>query len=125
MPAHDVETLSASVRVFPSLPLLNFLALLVLAAQRGSPDLFRQLSQKYASAGLRETGWGEALEAIAETYFGIARPRQSNPLFDMMGSLFGGGGGGGAAQPPRRTGLGSSGGLGSRGVEAPPAEGLD
>lgn len=117
----DVSSGSADARVFPSLPLLNFLGLLLLAVQRGSPELFRQLQTKYA-ANIAETGtWDEALEMIAEMYFGIQRPRQSNPLLDMMGSLFGGGAGGmgmgggagGSSRPPVKR------------VEAPTAEGLD
>ncbi|TPX08203.1 uncharacterized protein E0L32_001901 [Thyridium curvatum] len=112
----EMESSSANVPIFPSLPLLNFLGLLLLAVQRGSPDLFRQLHTKYASH-IAETEWAEPLEMIAEMYFGIQRPRQSNPLMDMMGSLFGGGAGGaggaGARKPPVRR------------VEAPAAEGLD
>lgn len=116
----DVSSGSADARVFPSLPLLNFLGLLLLAVQKGSPELFRQLQTKYAT-NIAEAGtWDEALEMIAEMYFGIQRPRQSNPLLDMMGSLFGGGGGmgmgggaGGSSRPPVKR------------VEAPAAEGLD
>lgn len=115
----DVSSGSADARVFPSLPLLNFLGLLLLAIQRGSPELFRQLQTKYA-ANIAEVGvWNEALESIAEMYFGIQRPRQSNPLMDMMGSLFGGGGmgmGGGAGGASRPA---------AKRVEAPAAEGLD
>lgn len=92
----DVSSNSADLRVFPSIPLLNFLGLLLLAIQRGSPDLYRQLVAKYASH-LREVEmWNEALEIISEIYFGITKPRQSNPLMDMMSGFFGGGGGGGA-----------------------------
>ncbi|KAJ4399521.1 hypothetical protein N0V85_005994 [Neurospora sp. IMI 360204] len=117
----NVESSQGSdIRIFPSLPLLNFLGLLLLAVQKGTPDLFRQLKTKYAS-NLAELGgaWDGALEMIAEMYFGIQRPRQSNPLLDMMGSLFGGGGGGGGAgapggRPPVR-----------RVEAAPTAEGLD
>lgn len=113
----DVASGSADIRIFPSLPLLNFLGLLLLAVQKGTPDLFRQLQAKYATHIAEVGAWDEALEMIAEMYFGIQRPRQSNPLFDMMGSLFGGGmpGGsaGGARKPPVRR------------VEAPSAEGLD
>lgn len=42
----------------------------------------------------------QALERIGEMYFGIPVRRQTNPLFDMMGSLFGG-----AAQIPAQPGL--------------------
>ncbi|KUI63887.1 Golgi to ER traffic protein 4 [Cytospora mali] len=112
----DVGSGSADLRIFPSLPLLNFLGMLLLAVQKGTPDLFKQLQGKYASHIAEVGAWDEALEMIAEMYFGIQRPRQSNPLFDMMGSLFGGmpgGGAGGARKPPVRR------------VEAPSAEGLD
>jgi len=112
----DVSSQGSDVRIFPSLPLLNFLGLLLLAVQKGTPDLFRQLKNKYA-ANINELGgtWDTALEMIAEMYFGIQRPRQSNPLFDMMGSLFGGGAPGGGQNRPA-----------ARRVEAPPAaEGLD
>jgi golgi to ER traffic protein 4 len=110
------------VRIFPSLPLLNFLGLLLLAVQKGTPDLYRELRRKYLGHINELNGaWDEALELIAEMYLGIQRPRQSNPLMDMMSGLLGGGafggaggGAGGAARPaPRR-------------VQAPPtAEGLD
>jgi hypothetical protein len=43
------------------------------------------------------------LEQIGQMYFGIKIPSQSNPLFDMMGSLLMGGRGGGAAPKPGRT----------------------
>lgn len=104
---------SSDLRVCPSLPLLNFLGLLLLAVQRGSPDLFRQLKSHYASHIKDAGSWDEALSQIGEMYFGIKIPSQSNPLFDMMGSLFmGGGGAGGQAKTSKK-------------VEAPPAAGLD
>jgi len=122
----DIGSQTADVRVFPSLPLLNFLGLLLIAVQKGSPDLFRQLRSKYAPH-IAELGgaWDAALEMIAEMYFGIERPRQSNPLFDMMGSLFGGGAGGGGASGGGAGGRKPLGGGGVRRVEAPTAEGLD
>ncbi|SPO00625.1 related to DUF410 domain protein [Cephalotrichum gorgonifer] len=109
--AQEVAGRTCGAEIFPSIPLLNFLSLLLLAVQRGGAELYKQLITKY-SAHLRESGtWFDSLDAIAEMYFGVKRPRQGNPLFDMMGSLFGGGGGGGAQQPRR--------------VEAPPSVGLD
>ncbi|PKS10820.1 hypothetical protein jhhlp_002577 [Lomentospora prolificans] len=111
----DVSSQSSDSKIFPSLPLLNFLSLLLLAVQRGSADLYRQLITKY-SAHLKENGtWFDSLDAIAEMYFGVKRQRQSNPLFDMMGSLFGGGGA--SSQPARRPAANR--------VEAPAPEGLD
>jgi hypothetical protein len=109
----DVSSGSADARIYPSLPLLNFLGLLLLAVEKGTADLFRQLRNHYAPH-LKEVGaWDESLELIAEMYFGISRPRQGNPLFDMMGSMFGGGAAPKKAQP-KRVGQG-----------APPSEGLD
>ena len=90
----EVTTTSSELRIYPSLPLLNFLGLLLLSVQRGAADLFRQLRRQY-DAQLKEANWGEALDQIGEMYFQIKIPSQSNPLFDMMGSLLMGGGGGG------------------------------
>ena len=110
----DVSSSSSDMRIYPSLPLLNFLGLLLLAVQKGSADLFRQLKTKYVTH-IKEVGmWDEALTSVGEMYFGIQRPRQSNPLFDMMGSMFGGGGGAPTKAQPKRVG-----------GSAPVAEGLD
>ena len=93
----EVSSKSSDVRIYPSLPLLNFLGLVLLAIQRGSADLYRQLTKHYAPY-IKEVGiWDEALAHIGEQYFGIKIPRQGNPLFDMMGSMFFGGAGG----PPK------------------------
>lgn len=94
-----------SLRIFPSIPLLNFLSLLLLAAQKGDASLFRQLC-KYYAPHLKDADslWSDALSNIGEVWFGIRMPRQGgNPLFDMMGSmLFGGGQGGqGKGSTPR------------------------
>ena len=89
----EVSSQRSDVRVYPTLPLLNFLGLLLLAVQRGSADLFRQLKKHYA-ANLKDVpAWNDALDQIGEMYFGIKIPSQTNPLFDMMGSLLMGGGG--------------------------------
>lgn len=89
----DVSSSSSDIRVFPALPSLNFLNMLLLTIQRGSADLFRQLTAHYATQ-IREAGnWDDALAQIGEQYFAIKIPKQGNPLLDMMGSmLFGGGG---------------------------------
>ena len=101
------------LRVYPSLPLLNFLGLLLLSVERGDPSLWRQLKSHYAG-DLKEVNWNEALDQIGEMYFGIKIPRQGNPMFDMLGSMFGGGMGGGGAAAPKKA-------VGGR----PPAAGLD
>jgi golgi to ER traffic protein 4 len=87
---------SLSLRIFPSIPLLNFLSLLLLAAQKGDSNLFKQLAKYYAPHIKDVEGlWAESLAKIGELWFGIRIPRaMGNPLMDMMGSmLFGGQGG--------------------------------
>lgn len=90
----DVSSSSSDARVYPALPLLNFINLLLLTVQRGSADLFKQLTAHYATQ-IRELGlWDDFLAQIGELYFGIKIPRQGNPLMDMMSNmLFGGQGG--------------------------------
>ncbi|MCJ1276916.1 hypothetical protein MMC21_004723 [Puttea exsequens] len=109
----EVSSTSSDMRVYPSLPLLNFLGLLLLAVQRGSPDLYKQLAKHYAPY-VKEAGtWDDALAQIGEMYFGIRIPRQGNPMFDMLGSMMGFRGGSPKPKPKK--------------VDAPlpPAEGLD
>lgn len=82
----EVSSTSSDMRVYPSLPLLNFLGLLLLAVQRGTSDLYKQLAKHYAPY-VKEVGtWDDALAQIGEMYFGIRIPRQGNPLFDMSRS---------------------------------------
>ncbi|KAI1139009.1 DUF410-domain-containing protein [Hypoxylon sp. FL0543] len=98
----DVGSNSIDIRIYPSIPLLNFLGLLLLAIQRANADLYKQLHNKYAGLLAEVESWHESLEMIAEMYFGIQKPRQSNPLMDMMSGFFGGGGApasGGAKRP--------------------------
>jgi len=56
--------------------------------------MFKQLKSHYAFNIKDAATWNDALAQIGEMYFAIKIPSQSNPLFDMMGSLFMGGGGG-------------------------------
>jgi hypothetical protein len=99
----EVSSKLSDLRVYPSLPLLNFLGLLLLAAQRGEASLYRQLKSHYANNLKDVPAWEEALQEIAQMYFGIKIPSQSNPLMDMMGSLLmGRGGGGNSKQTPGR-----------------------
>ncbi|KAI9641209.1 hypothetical protein NHQ30_010009 [Ciborinia camelliae] len=108
------------IKIYPSIPLLNFLGLLLVAVQKGNGLDFKQLTKKYAGQMKEGAGemWDEALVGIGEMYFGIQRPRQGNPLLDMMGSMFGGGMGGAGQQKPGAKRIGQAGG-------APVAEGLD
>lgn len=108
----DVSSAHCQLPVFPSLPLVNFLGLLLAAVQRGTPEVYRGLVAKYAGHIDEAEAWTEPLEVVAEMYFGISRPRQSNPLMDMMNGLLGGA----SQQPPRRA---------LRSVEAPAPAGLD
>jgi golgi to ER traffic protein 4 len=89
----SIESSKSQLRVFPSLPLLNFVSLLLLACEKGDSGLFKQLAKHYA-VHLKETEemWGESLANIGEIWFGIRIPKGGNPLFDMMGSMFFGGG---------------------------------
>lgn len=89
IPTQTIESSKSSVRVFPSLPLLNFLSLLLLSVQKSDRALFQQLAKHYA-AHLKDVNelWSDALAQIGEVWFGIKLPRQGgNPLFDMMGSM--------------------------------------
>lgn len=107
----DVSSSSSDIRLYPALPLLNFLSLLMLTIQRASADLFKQLTAHYA-AQIREVGiWDDFLAQIGEQYFSIKIPRQGNPLLDMMGSMLFGGG----------QGQGQAGGRPTKKVEAPPS----
>jgi hypothetical protein len=98
----EVGSDSSDLRVYPSLPLLNFLGLLLLAVQKGSADVFKQLKGHYASYIKDAGNWDEALAQIGEMYFGIKMPSQGNPLFDMMSSFMGGGGSGSQKPASRR-----------------------
>lgn len=107
----EVSTSSADLRVYPSLPLLNFLGLLLLAVERGEAGLFRQLKSHYASH-LKDVNWGDALDQIGEMYFGIRMPRQGNPMMDMLGNMFMGGGlGGGGGKKGGKSGAPAAAGL--------------
>ncbi|ETN40502.1 uncharacterized protein HMPREF1541_04779 [Cyphellophora europaea CBS 101466] len=101
LPTQSIDSAKSSVRIFPSIPLLNFLALLLLSAQKNDAGLFRQLAKHYAGH-LKEVEefWGEALANVGEIWFNIRMPKQggSNPLFDMMSNMMFGGGGGAAGQ---------------------------
>ncbi|KAJ5180335.1 hypothetical protein N7492_003545 [Penicillium capsulatum] len=109
----DVSSSSSDLRVYPALPLLNYLGMLLLTIQRGSADLFRQLNTHYAAQIKDMDIWDDALAQIGEQYFGIQVPRQTNPLLDMMSGMLFGGQGSGAAKGQSR---GSA-----KKVEAPPS----
>ncbi|KAI5291902.1 hypothetical protein KEM52_000043 [Ascosphaera acerosa] len=104
VPVQQVSGQSVDVQFFPTLPLLNFLRLLLATIQRGaqSQDLFRQLAKQYAAAIEEVDGLEPAVARIGEVYFGLAIPRQSNMLMDMMGAMFGGGPGASGGQAPQK-----------------------
>lgn len=85
----EVSTQSFQTRIYPSLPLLNFLTILLLAIQRGSADIYKQLVNHYTVHIKEVRIWDDGLAQIGEKYFGIRIPRQGNPLFEMMGSMMG------------------------------------
>ncbi|KKK13286.1 hypothetical protein P175DRAFT_0559517 [Aspergillus ochraceoroseus IBT 24754] len=114
----EVSSASSDVKVFPALPLVNFISMLLLTIQRGSADLFKQLTAHYATQ-IREAGMlDESLAQIGEQYFAIKIPRQGNPLLDMMGSMFFGGGGQDSGAGGRRPAQGRG---QPKKVEAPPS----
>lgn len=54
-----VNVANIDLRIFPSLPLLNFLSILLVTIQRGKADSYRQLRKHYANH-LKEVGnWDE------------------------------------------------------------------
>ena len=82
------HSLIEGVEIFPILPHLNFLSLLIVACQRGAPEFFTQLKKQYAQP-LEEVPWDDTLAKIGEVWFGIAIPRQQgNVMTDLLGSLF-------------------------------------
>jgi len=105
----EVSSTHSDIHVYPSIPLLNFLGLLLKAIQRGSSDLFRSLNTQYFS-DIAEVGtWDASLEQIGEMYFGIRKLAKSNPMMDMLGSMFMGGGR--ASPKPNSTGKADAPGL--------------
>ena len=64
MPLHNrVE----GVEIFPSLPLVNFLSLLVRACRVGAPEFFNELKKQYA-LNLEEVPWNEVPPASLSRY---------------------------------------------------------
>lgn len=84
------------IYVFESIPLLNFLQLLIPTCQTKSTQFYQRLRARYSSLIDHIDAWSPVLGAIALAYFGIQPPRsQSNMLQDLLGSFMGGGGLGG------------------------------
>lgn len=104
VPVQQISSTSSDMRLFPTMPLLNFIELLLMTIQRGaqSQDLFRQLARQYASSIEEVEGLESALAHIGEIYFGFQIPKQNNSLMDMMGMMFGGGNSSGASGKPKR-----------------------
>lgn len=79
----EVQSATTDFRVFPSLPLLNFLGLLVPAVQSGAVDLFKTLKSHY-SGNLKEVPvWDEVRSPFFSFLFfssiflsSLYRPRQ-------------------------------------------------
>lgn len=123
----SISSPSSDIRIYPSLPLLNFLGLLLLAIQRGSSDLFKQLKSHYASHLKEVAAWEEPLLQIGEMYFGIKIPSQSNPMMDMMSSLLMGGNNPFATKKrePQRVQAAGTGKPSGAGTSQPPAPAVD
>jgi hypothetical protein len=116
----SISSPSADIRIYPSLPLLNFIGLLLLACQRGSADLYKQLKVHYAAQLKAVPQWDEPLAHIAEKYFGIKLPSAGggNPMFDMMTNMMMGGNNPFAAARGQKD-------QSRLGYGAPPAPGVD
>ena len=56
-PAH---TTIEGVLIFPALPHVNFLSLLIVACQRGAAEFFHKLKKQYAGS-LEEVPWNDVL----------------------------------------------------------------
>jgi hypothetical protein len=125
----SISSPSSDIRVYPSLPLLNFLGLLLLAVQRGSSDLFKQLKQHYAAHLKEVPAWDEPLLQLGEMYFGIKIPSQSNPMMDMMSNLLMGGNNPFAQKKREPQRVGQAAGAGDKAPDSPqpqpPAPGVD
>lgn len=117
--SQSIASPSADVRIFPSLPLLNFLALLLLAVQRGGADVFRQLKTHYAAHLKEVPAWTEPLQHVGEKYFGVKIPTAGggNPMLDMMTSMMMGG------NNPFAAARGNA--AANRQVQGPPPPGVD
>ncbi|ODV90427.1 hypothetical protein CANCADRAFT_106492 [Tortispora caseinolytica NRRL Y-17796] len=76
------------VYVDPEVELLQFVQLQVLSAPYQDPDMYKRLLTRYRQSIDAVEGLGKAVQVIGERVFKVAKP--SNPLMDMMGSLFGG-----------------------------------
>lgn len=61
-----VETNAVDARIFPALPLMNFLRLMCLAVQRGPPaaDLWRSLRSHYGGQVKEANGWDEVWAVV-------------------------------------------------------------
>ncbi|KXT14468.1 hypothetical protein AC579_4798 [Pseudocercospora musae] len=123
----SISSPSSDIRIYPSLPLLNFLGLLLLAIQRGSSDLFKTLKSHYATHLKEVSAWEEPMLQIGEMYFGIKIPSQSNPMMDMMSSLLMGGNNPFAAKKrePQRVQAAGSEKPSEAGTPQPPAPGVE
>ncbi|CAG8614947.1 5815_t:CDS:2 [Paraglomus brasilianum] len=72
-----------------TIPLLNFLQLLILTVQRDARDLFTKLRTKYSSSLAVEPSFDDLLNKIGEVFFDIKlqKPQQYNLLQDLMNSF--------------------------------------
>jgi hypothetical protein len=126
-PALLVETLTVVERdeiAVTTDPTLNFLQLLVRTCQRAggsTPEYQREarnawvrLLGRYQNQGgpLSRPEMKQAIVALGAEYFDIQPPRQTNPLADMVSSLFGGPGGNPSSGPRFTAGRGRGHGAG-------------
>ncbi|ODV73569.1 protein GET4 [Cyberlindnera jadinii NRRL Y-1542] len=80
---------SVSVKLFDSLPLLNFVQFLLRVVSTGDPKLFNVLVGRY-SPTLDSCELKDAVAYIGQLYFGIQVPKQVNLLQNLMSGFLGG-----------------------------------
>lgn len=85
---NSVEAVGGTITTYDSVPLFNFLQLLILACRSKNPETFKRLTARYAQQLGQLPAWGPALDKIGQVYFGIVPKRQGNMLEDLMGSFF-------------------------------------
>ncbi len=95
----SVEITNSDIIITTSLPLLNYLQLLIPTCQRKAPDMFNRLNNRYESSWKLNpklsNSFQQILVHIGAIYFGFQIKREANMLQDLMGSLF--------AAPPTTT----------------------
>lgn len=90
-PKFTHETVSESgisIELFESVPLLNFIQLLLKTVSTGNAQLYNKLLSRYSTV-IQQADLKEATAFIGELYFGVAVPKQVNLLQNLMSGFMG------------------------------------